>query len=168
MRLYRACDAGEEDGVALVEFALVVPILLVIMVAMLDFGKALNYWIDESQLSSAGARLAAVNNWPGKTSTDGALALATYIRGQADTSELRNGGSSATKAQVCIVFPTNPTTGTSGRVADPVTVTVATTYRWLSLLSSRFGGLPATTAVKSASTMRLEAQWSSTATTCSS
>ena len=38
MRLYRACDAGDEKGVALVEFALVVPILMMMMCATIDFG----------------------------------------------------------------------------------------------------------------------------------
>ena len=64
MRLYRACDAGDERGAALVEFALVVPILLVLLMAMLDFGKAFNYWIDETQLASSGARWAVVNTGP--------------------------------------------------------------------------------------------------------
>ena len=61
MRPNWACGTGEERGVALVEFALVAPILLVILLAVLDFGKAFNYWIDETQLASAGARWAVVN-----------------------------------------------------------------------------------------------------------
>jgi Flp pilus assembly protein TadG len=166
MRLHRACDAGEshESGAAVVEFALVVPLLLVILLGMLDFGKAFNYWINETQLSSSGARWAAVNSWPGKGATDGALQLANYIQGQA----LRNGGTSATKAQVCISFPTNPATGTAGHVSDAVTVSVSTSYRWLSLLSSqKFAKLPTGTALNADATMRLEVPWTSTSTVCS-
>ena len=166
MRRYRACDTDDERGVALVEFALVLPIVLVILMGMLDFGKAFNYWLDETQLSSAGARWAAVNNWPGKVPADGAQKLANYIQSQADTSELLSGGTSATKARVCVSFPVNPTTGTSGKVSDPVTVTVDTTYRWLAFLG-KFARLPTSTALKATSTMRLEAAWSSTSTICS-
>ena len=170
MRLHRACGAGEshESGAAVVEFALVVPILLVILLGMLDFGKAFNYWIDETQMSSSGARWAAVNSWPGKAPADGALQLANYIQGQADTKELRNGGTSATKAQVCISFPTNPATGTAGHVSDPVVVSVSTAYKWLSLLSSpKFAKLPTKTALSASATMRLEVPWTSTSQVCS-
>ena len=40
----------EERGVALVEFALVAPILLVLLFGMLDFGRVFNYWIDATHL----------------------------------------------------------------------------------------------------------------------
>ena len=69
MRPNRACGAGEERGVALVEFALVAPILLVILLGILDFGKAFNYWIDQTQLASAGARWAVVDAAPGSART---------------------------------------------------------------------------------------------------
>ena len=55
---------SNESGQALPEFALVLPLLLVLLFGMLDFGKAFNYWIDTTQITSEGARYAAVNRKP--------------------------------------------------------------------------------------------------------
>jgi Flp pilus assembly protein TadG len=140
--------ARSEDGVALVEFALLLPILALLLFGMLDFGKAFNYWIDETHLANEGARWAVVNKNPSSSGT-----LQEYIRDQATTPELRNGGTPSVAAplQVCIEFP-----GGTSNVGDPVKVTVETTYRWLGIVSARIG-LTETT-IAGASTMRLEAQ----------
>lgn len=136
-----------EDGAALVEFALVLPLLLVLLLGMVDVGKAYNYWIDETHLSHTGARWAAVNKNPGPGAT-----LQASIRAQSDTNELKNGGTAsvADPVQVCISFPN----GTSG-VGDPVKVTVSAGYNFLSFLTSQ-SGLTAKT-IRGSSTMRLEA-----------
>jgi Flp pilus assembly protein TadG len=138
----------QEDGVALVEFALVAPLLLVILFGMLDFGRTFNYWIDATHLANEGARWAVVNKNPASSGT-----LQDYIQQQADTDELRNGGSSAVPSalEVCITFPNGATVG------NPVQVTASLTYNWLPFLSEQaLGGLTSTT-VSSSSTMRLEA-----------
>jgi Flp pilus assembly protein TadG len=140
---------GEEHGVALVEFALVAPLLLVILFAMLDFGRTFNYWIDATHLANEGARWAVVNKNPASSGT-----LQSYIQEQADTDELRNGGSSSVPSalEVCISFPSGTST-----VGNPVEVTASVTYNWLPFLSEQaLGGLTSTT-VSSSSTMRLEA-----------
>jgi Flp pilus assembly protein TadG len=137
-----------EDGVALVEFALVAPLLLVILFGMLDFGRTFNYWIDATHLANEGARWAVVNKNPASSGS-----LQNYVQEQADTDELRNGGSSAVPdaLEVCITFPNGATVG------NPVRVTASVTYNWLPFLSEQaLGGLTSTT-VSSSSTMRLEA-----------
>jgi Flp pilus assembly protein TadG len=141
MRLYRACDAGEKEaGVAVVEFALVLPVLLLILLAMLDFGRAFNYWIDETQLASAGARWAIVNRNPASTGS-----LQQYIKSQADTRELKDG------ANVTICFPNR-----TSNVGDPVRVTVSYNFNWLGFWSRATSfALPPT--ISGSSTMRLEA-----------
>jgi Flp pilus assembly protein TadG len=141
----------DESGVALVEFALVLPLLLLLLFGMLDFGKAFNYWIDETHLANEAARWAVVNNNPGSGT------LQAWVLSQADTPELRNGGTSSvpTKAQVCITFPTNSQTGTSGRVGDPVNVTVSVTYNWLPFVGGKINKTNVT--IVGNSTMRLEA-----------
>jgi TadE-like protein len=53
-----------EKGQALVEFALVLLPLLLIVVGIIQFGIALNYWLDMQRIANQGARWAAVNNWP--------------------------------------------------------------------------------------------------------
>ena len=129
------------------KFALILPVFVLLLFGMLDFGKAFNYWIDETHLANEGARWAVVNRNPGSSGT-----LQEYIRDQANTPELRNGGtpSLADPLRVCIDFPN----GTS-RVGDPVRVTVTATYRWLSILTSQT--TLTETPITGASTMRLEA-----------
>jgi Flp pilus assembly protein TadG len=141
----------DESGVALVEFALVLPLLLLLLFGMLDFGKAFNYWIDETHLANEAARWAVVNNNPGSGT------LQQWVLSQADTPELQNGGTSSvpTKAQVCIAFPTNSQTGTSGLVGDPVNVTVSVTYNWLPFVGGKISKTNVT--IVGDSTMRLEA-----------
>jgi hypothetical protein len=129
----------EERGTSLVEFALVLPVLILILFGLLDAGKAFNYANDQTHLAAEGARWAVVNTNPGGGT------LQEYILDQADTDELQS------LAEVCISFPTNPETGSSGQVGDPVVVTVKSDYDWLPFL-------PMTPIqINRSATMRLEA-----------
>src|ERR671932_212438 len=96
----------DERGAALVELALVLPVLLILLLGTIDFGKALNYWIDETHLANEGARWAAVDKNPG---AGGGRSLQQYIRDQVNTAELHGDAAgtqqSAHAAQVCISFP---------------------------------------------------------------
>jgi len=142
----RLAAIADESGAALVEFVLVLPLLLVLLFGMLDFGKAYNYWIDGTQLAHEGARFAAVNKNPGPGAS-----LQESIRDQADTPELKNGGTASVPSalSVCIDFPN----GTS-QIGDPVRVRVTTTYSFLSFLSSKVG--IANKTIQADSIMRLE------------
>lgn len=115
---------------------------------MLDFGRAFNYWIDQTHLAAEGARLAEVDSAQTAPCSDGTSSLQCYIQSRADTPQLTSG------ATVCVSFPTNPATGTQKQVDDPVEVTVKSTYAWLPLLGDFLGG-PITLTGKA--TMRLEA-----------
>jgi Flp pilus assembly protein TadG len=138
--------ARSEKGVALVEFALLLPILALLLFGMLDFGKAFNYWIDETHLANEGARWAAVNKNPSTSGT-----LQQYIRSQATTTELRDGGTSSISGplSVCITYPS----GTANE-GDPVKVTVQTTYNWMGLIADRIS--VASSTITGSATMRLE------------
>jgi Flp pilus assembly protein TadG len=111
-----------ESGAAIVEFALVLPLMCLVIVLILDFGRAFNYWIDTTHLAGEGARLAAVDNVP-----TGSPSLQAYLRSKADTQELRDGTSTwiDTPLQVCV------TPGPGDKVGDPVEVSVSTTYHFL-------------------------------------
>jgi Flp pilus assembly protein TadG len=153
-----------ERGVALVEFALIAPLLFIVLFAVLDFGKAFNYWNNETQLAAQGARLAAVTssapgNCPNGTAPSN---LAAYLQCNADTGELRNGGTTSvpTKARVCISFP-----NATSNVGDPVKVTMAVTYFWLPFLGNQIG--VANTTIAGTATMRLEQAWASAGQVCS-
>jgi Flp pilus assembly protein TadG len=135
----------DESGVALVEFALILPIFALMMFGALDLGKAYNYWIDETQLAHEGARWAAVNKSP-----ETGVSLVNAIRNQADTSELKNGATSSVPnpLQVCVYLPDGPSIG--GRVR----VEVSSSYQFMSFVASKINVLEAD--VVAHSTMRLE------------
>jgi Flp pilus assembly protein TadG len=142
----------------MVEFALVLPLLLLLLLAVVDFGRAFNYWNDETHLANEGARWAAVNANPGAP-----LSLANYIKQSADTKELKDG------AQVCISFP-GQAAGASAKVGDPVQIQVHTTYSFLSFLQSQVKAL-GTKSLDATSVMRLEqvpTNFPGSGTTCSS
>jgi Flp pilus assembly protein TadG len=130
----------DESGQTLVEFAVVLPLVLLLLLGIMDFGKAFNYWITENQVASEGARRAAVNLGP--------ATLQAYVRSQIKVTELHD------NASVCVSFPPGPT-GTTAKVGDPVKVTVAIKYLWLPVLK-RFGKVGSLT-LRNSATMRLEA-----------
>jgi Flp pilus assembly protein TadG len=146
----------EERGTSLTEFALVLPLLLLLVLAMIDFGKAINYWIDETHLANEGARLAVVNNNPG---SGGGKTLQQYILDQADSAELHGDvvGTQRTKhgasVNICFYKNSDGTSTTSPAVGDTVAVLIKFDYAWLR--GFPFTGSPSTT-ITGKSAMRLE------------
>jgi Flp pilus assembly protein TadG len=165
----------QERGTALVELAFVLPLVLVLLLGMLDFGKAFNEWIDETHLANEGARLAAVGYLAADctSSANPNVCIAQQIQGDADLTELKSGraannyADAQAAARVCISYPVNPATTTHGLVGDPVQVTVKLHYHWLKYLINRVN--LATTTIEGKATMRLERRATDTAaatTTC--
>src|SRR5438094_2766696 len=74
-----------ERGAALIEFVLVLPLVLLILFGMIDFGKAFTYWNDETHLANEAARYAVVNKNP-----LGGPSLEAAVKDDA-TGELKNG-----------------------------------------------------------------------------
>lgn len=88
----------DERGIAMVEFALVLPLLMLVLVGIFEFGRAFNYWIDATHLANEGARWAAVNRAPTPPSpgpcsagVTNANRLQRYVASQAATGEMRDG-----------------------------------------------------------------------------
>ena len=135
----------------MVEFALILPLLLVFLLLILDFGRAINYWIDTTHLASEGARLAAVDKADLEDEDGNAVTLQEYIKSKADTEELRTGGSTGVVSpgiEVCVEYP-------DGRdVGSPVKVTVSADYDWIPFLGNRYG--LTTTTISGTATHRLE------------
>jgi Flp pilus assembly protein TadG len=138
--------ARSESGQAAVEFGLIVPFVCLLIWALVQFGLALNYYIDVTHLANEGSRLAAVVGNSPQPGGD----LKSWVQQQALSTELRDGtGSVTSPAQVCVTFLTGPT-GTKGQIGDPVQVTVSAPYKWIPFIG---GG---TLTIRSSSTMRLE------------
>jgi Flp pilus assembly protein TadG len=166
----RPPSPADERGVALIEFALVLPLVLVLLLGMIDVGKAFNYWNDETHLANEAARAAAVNNSPdpnwAANKTTAAYKINAAIKNQADSAELRNGGNSISQpngspggVSICIWFPgvargTNPVPPAAWAAGQPVQVVVRARYKWLGYLVRR--GLRANSDLTATSTMRIE------------
>ena len=149
----------DDSGQTTVEFALLVPLLCVLLVLSVDTGRAALCWLDATHLANRGARLAAVNSAPPSGST-----LQDLIRSEAVASDMRGDESTSSipsPATVCIDFPPNPETGTTGQKGDPVKVTVSLDYHLIPYLDT-------TLPLKGSSTMRLEQQPTTYTEGCSS
>jgi Flp pilus assembly protein TadG len=108
----------QEQGVVLVEFAIVLPILIMIILGILYFGRYEDYTNQMTQLAEEAARYASVDNNPQPTNLD------SYIASQA-APELQNGSSDVTKAlKVYVYYPTSSTGAVGGTVRACVTATV--------------------------------------------
>jgi Flp pilus assembly protein TadG len=132
-----------EDGQALVEFALVLPLVVLIMLGLLLFGLALNGWIDETQLASEAARFAAVDSEHGTGTLPESepKAFLKWITEQGDSKNVKN-------ATATICAP-------SSTVGQPVEVKLEYTYNWLGLASLL--GVEANTKIASTATERIAA-----------
>jgi len=159
-----------QQGVAMVEMALVLPILLFLALGIVDFGRAMNYWNDVNQLAADGARFAAVDKNPGEDNADPADDdFRQWIRFQADTGELQDGTVAddtepdGTRPSEATTGPLRVCVGKPGQgslaegdlaVGKPVEVVVETNYNLIPFLSrnTQFG----TVKIRGTAVMRLE------------
>ena len=121
----------DQRGTALVEFALIAPLLFLLLFGIIDFGRALDYYNQLTQLAGQGARAAAVNRNPDGTALNTAnkfsiqQQLASKYTGQP---ELRKG------IVVCITHvPSGP--------GDYVTVRTSYKFNFLPLVGAAAGAL---------------------------
>jgi Flp pilus assembly protein TadG len=125
--------ASDESGVVAVEFALVLPLILFVLFAIIDFGQVFNNLNDANHIAGMGARYAAVDNKPTSDT------LQNYLKSQGDTQNLRD------NIGVCIVFP-----NTTSKIGDPVQVRVTSSFQLVPVL----GG--ANIPLHAEATMRIE------------
>ena len=148
-----------DRGQALVEMAVVLPILLVIVLGILDFGRAINYWNDETHVANLAARYAAVGQLPtdttcgtGNPQWGTSETLTQYIQCELgiDSQELQNGSGSKNGPQSAVCIAISIPNNTQ---YQPVTVTLSSKYQWLPLV----GGLPLTSStVRGSATQDIE------------
>jgi hypothetical protein len=119
-----------EAGQALVEFALIVPLFMMIVVGLIQFGVALNFWFDLQRLANQGARSAAVNcgiasNQCGSTTLENYLGLRKA--GNPDGQVLSAGNDPT--VEVCYVPPSPQPPGWQPEAGDAVRVMLTERYR---------------------------------------
>jgi len=135
----------DQRGTAVVEFALVAPLLFLLLFGMIEFGRVLNYYNDLTQLSGQGTRAAVVNQNPdgsaaGTLNADcpaNGLTIQCQIAKTYPTDgELKNGISVCLGTLGAGGTITVPPSG-SPAVGAPITIRTKFTYNFL--LSKFFG-----------------------------
>jgi TadE-like protein len=153
---------GPEDGQAVVELALALPILMVVVLGIVDFGRAINYWNDENHIANLTARYAAVGHLPEFGECGKLATLVAFVECEAkiDSSELAGGSTRKNKQGepigtqgklgVCVSIPIP-------KVGEPVEVKITTSYSWLKLPNVLGGSFKfVSTNLSGRATMRLE------------
>ena len=79
VRVRRAIRARGERGQATVEFALMIPVIFAVIVGLISFGRAFNYWIDLNHLANEGARWAVVNKVPPSNTAPSPTDIKDYL-----------------------------------------------------------------------------------------
>ena len=129
----RRIDLRRSDGVAMTEFALILPIFMVIVAGLLGFGRVFFYWIQANHVANETARWAIVDVNP--------YAPTTLQQAAADSSNSEFNSDTT----VCITRQ-----GATLKIGDPLTVTVAKPFTFVPILN--IGGIT----VRASSTMRVE------------
>jgi Flp pilus assembly protein TadG len=149
--LAKALEFSRRDhGVAAVEFAILVPVLLLIVFGILDFGRAMNYKNELTQVANQVARYAAVDKSPidGRSAFPSCGSVKSYFASSShvDTPEIATMIQNGTLA----ITP-------GSKVGDPVTVKLTTNFSFLPFIgSSTFGIGKASSSLSGQATMRLE------------
>jgi Flp pilus assembly protein TadG len=141
---------AKQDGQAIVEFALVLPILLIVILGIVDFGIAYNYKNDETHLANEAVRFAVVNN----CSPCAGDSIEEFVKNDADSADLRDGGGQIESPGVTVKFCL-PDGGT-GAKGDALQATVTAKYNFLPSLLSFVPGLPTQITIESTATQRIE------------
>lgn len=126
-----------EEGTALIEFALVLPVLMLILMGIIYFGRYINYTNNATGLASSAARAASINSNPGASS---GLTLQAYYEQQASP-ELAKGSSDVSAVKVYVYYPS----GSTGALGQPVRACVTSNVNFIPLL-----GISQTTIVETA------------------
>jgi Flp pilus assembly protein TadG len=140
-------DRGRERGAELIEVAITLPILLLISVAIFEFGRAFQTWEVLTNAAREGARVAVL---PGAAADAAEARARAYMQAgmlsneaSATVSVNRNvsvsigGGQNATASRVTVSYPfsfivLNPVArliDPSATTGTPITITTSTTMR---------------------------------------
>ncbi len=147
-----------EHGQALVELAFVIPLVLLFLFGIIDFGLALNQQNAETNIANVGVREAAV--YSGGTLTCGGQ-TDTYLSQWVQCQSTTSGGPTLTG--VCVYDTKTSTNGTVYSSGDPIEVKVSAPFSWIKLVSDAAGG--PSSSIGASATMRIEGSLTATTPT---
>src|SRR4051812_24394900 len=134
IRVHRMRD---QSGQALVEFAIILPLVLMILLGVIDFGLAFNSQNDESHLANVAVRLADVNLCTQCNAADGNSQIVKYVAQQVDTKQLTTNG-----LTICFYNPAPGNPAVPLNRGDPVKVKLSSNFEWFHYTGLDFGTTP--------------------------
>jgi len=134
----RSRPGDRQRGQSLVEFALVMPLFLILLFSIVDFGMGLRAWITITNSAREAARLGAVG------------ATQANIQQRAATTSDGLVGAGAVTVTGCV------NCGSGGHSGDEVTVTVPYDYQYITPLGNFVQGITGALHFSATSKMRLE------------
>lgn len=138
-----------ENGQALVELAFVVPLVMLFLFGIIDFGLALNQQNADTNIANIAVREAAVVG----TTTSATCAGNTYTTlGQWSACEAQVTG--APTSTVCVGDISSASPSSTYTTGDPVKVEVSSRFSWLKLVSGQVSNLSST--IGASASMRME------------
>lgn len=143
-----------DHGQALVELAFVIPLVLLFLFAIIDFGLALNQQNQDTNIANIAAREAALGTV--STASCGGNSYSTLASwAECEASSMGTPVTSICVADVSGASPSGTYVG-----GDPIKVEVTSTFSWLKLITGQVGNLSNT--IGADATMRIETTPSST------
>ena len=142
----RIRQARGDAGQAVVELAFVLPIVLLFLFGIIDFGLAINQQNSDTNIANLAARQVAVIGTTTTLSCNGTSYSNLNTWGQCEAT--------ATGAQAVSSVCVTDTSGGPYAAGDAATVKVTSNFGWLKLLTGQVSGLSST--ISSSATMRVE------------
>ena len=153
-KLIRRCR--NEHGQALVELAFVLPLVLLLLFGIFDFGLALNQDNADTNVANLAARAVSVMGTTTSISCNGATE--TTLTAWVDCEAAATGA--PTPSYVCVADTAGTTPSSTYTTGDPLEVQVSSVFHWLSIISGgdRYIGpvVSPTSTITASATMRNE------------
>jgi hypothetical protein len=150
-----------ERGQSTVEFAIILPIFILLVFGVIQFGLGLNFWLDQQRVANQGARWASVNNWPPNCVEGSAVGACSNTPASCQGAQtgatlqwtlhcqlLTNGEAAASTVSICY-----PNSG-SKHAGDPVQIQVTRPFKIIGIpfIAGGFGSIT----LRGSATARLE------------
>ena len=134
------------------EFAFVIPLVLMFLFAIIDFGLALNQQNADTNIANVAVREAAVvgTTTYAMCGTTTEFTLSTWATCESTTM----GGPPLTSVCVGDIATSTSPSSSTYTTGDPIEVKVGSTFSWLKLVTGKVGSL--SSSIGSSATMRLE------------
>ncbi|MGJ7919181.1 TadE/TadG family type IV pilus assembly protein [Neobacillus sp. LXY-4] len=119
-----------EKGQSLVEFALVLPVLLLLLFGIVDFGRIFHAYLTIDQAGREAARVASIGNDDGVIKNTAInYGESINLQGSQVTINPPSTRASGDEVEITIIYPIDFLTPVIGDIVSPLTLTDKTTMR---------------------------------------